>query len=99
MYKDEMMLMISDFLYNRYKAEEFSFDFPARLSYIYKELEKEDKEFAELLDEYMPEICAAYEAHNTGDIDTIKEKEFKSKVLEVYKMALTYIDSQNQKAL
>lgn len=88
MLQDELMLMIAEFLHGKQSAEQFSFDFPARLAYVYSDLKQENPEFAQLMEDDMPELCASFDPHNTGDPDTIDEKSFRAKVTSIYVSAL-----------
>jgi len=69
-----------------------------RLAYIYR-IRKRRKRVCRIIRWQYAKNSASFEAKNTGDVDTINEKEFKKKVLEVYKKALNYIDIVNEKAL
>jgi hypothetical protein len=97
MYSDELMLMIAKFLYGEYDAEGFSFDFPARLSYIYDDLRKENEQLCDLFEDDMPEICAGYDPHGTGDDDTYGLSEFKSRVFDIYGKALPLVNPNLRK--
>ena len=87
-YTNEMMLMISKFLYGELDAEKFSFDFPARLSFIYDEFLKENRELCDYLEDEMPEVCQWYDPHNTGEPGVYNLDTFRKKVYEVYFNAL-----------
>ena len=87
-YTNELMLMIAKFLYGEYDAAEFSFDFPAALSDAYTLFIEENKELCTYLEDEMPELCAAFDPHGTGDEDTLNAEQFRNKVLEVYQKAL-----------
>lgn len=91
MYTNELMLMISKFLYDEYNAAEFSFDFPARLSEVYDEFVVENENLCDLLEDEMPEICSWFDPHSTGCEGTTNEQEFKQKVLAVYSRALPLV--------
>ncbi len=85
---NKMMLMLAYFLYGDRNAEEFSFDFPAKLASVYADLEAENPELAVLLNEEMPETCSWFDPYNTGDEGTMNELQFREKVAEVYQRAV-----------
>lgn len=87
-YTNELMLMIAKFLYGEYDATAFSFDFPAALSDGYTAFLKENKDLCTYLEDEMPDICAAFDPHGTGDVDTLNADQFRGKVLEIYQKAL-----------
>lgn len=89
MYSNELMLMIAKFLYGEYDAEAFSFDFPARLSDVYNDLMKENSRLCDLLEDDMPDICQWYDPHDTGNEGTYGLKEFRAKVFDIYRKALS----------
>lgn len=95
MYSNELMLMIAKFLYGEYSAEDFSFDFPARLSYVYDEFMQENSELCNLLEDEMPEICADYDQY--GLEDTYDAKEFRKRVFSVYIKALNLTEPELRK--
>lgn len=83
-----LMLMIAQFLYGGSAAEDFSFEFPATLSAVYDEFHAENPRLCDLLEEQMPELCADFDPHGTGDPDVLNEAGFREKVLKVYQEAL-----------
>ncbi len=85
---NKLMLMISQFLFGDYDAEEFSYDFPAELVDSYADLEAENPELATMLNDKVPEACSWYDPYNTGDEGTIDETQFREKVAEVYQRAV-----------
>ena len=87
-YTNELMLMIAKFLYGEYDAAAFSFDFPATLSERYNAFLDENKELCVYLEDEMPDVCAAFDPHGTGDNDTLSTDQFRGKVLEIYQKAL-----------
>lgn len=97
MYSNELMLMIAKFLYGEYDAEAFSFDFPARLSYVYDDLMKENHRLCDLLEDDMPEICADFDPHNTNNDGTYGLDIFRQKVYDIYCEALSLIKPNIQK--
>ncbi|GIP57904.1 hypothetical protein [Paenibacillus woosongensis] len=71
-------------------AEEFSFDFPDDLADAYADLERENKALAIMLNDELPDICAAFqpdEAARRGEPDLLNEDQFRQKVKEVYEKA------------
>ena len=86
----ELMLMISRFLFGDFDANDFSFEFPARLNYVYNDFLRENPELCDVLEEDMPEICSYFDPHNTGDPGTYDEKTFREKVSAVYQKAIVY---------
>lgn len=87
-YTNELMLMIAKFLYGEYDAEQFSFDFPAVLSKVYDTFSEENPDLCDYLEEEMPEVCSYFDAHDTGDPDTLNEQQFRTKVMDIYRNAL-----------
>lgn len=87
-YTNMLMLMIAQFLFGGAGAEEFSQEFPATLSAAFDALHAENARLCDLLEEQMPELCAAFDPYETGDPDTLTEARFREKVLEVYQEAL-----------
>nr|DAH76963.1 MAG TPA: hypothetical protein [Caudoviricetes sp.] len=87
-YTNELMLMIAKFLYGEYDAAAFSFDFPTALANAYDDFTQENEELCAYLEDEMPELCASFDPHETGEADTLDEKGFREKVLGVYQGAL-----------
>lgn len=85
---NELMLMIAKFLYGELDAGTFSFDFPARLSGVFDDFRAENENLCDYLEDEMPELCAAFDPHGTGDDGTLDAGQFRAKVLEVYQKAL-----------
>lgn len=85
---NELMLMIAKFLYGEYDAEAFSFDFPAALSKAYEAFSEENADLCAHLEDEMPELCAEFDPHGTGDPETLDLDRFREKVMEVYQKAL-----------
>lgn len=83
-----LMLMIAKFLYGEYGAEQFSFDFPNALADAYNEFQLENAALCNYLDDEMPEVCAYYDSHQTGDPSTLNEDQFRTQVMNIYKNAL-----------
>lgn len=90
MYTNELMLMMSRFLYGEYDPEAFSFDFPARLAFVYDEFINENKSLCDWIEDEMPEICGWFDPHNTGCEGTYGEDVFREKVYDVYVKALAF---------
>lgn len=92
---EKLLNQIKDFLDGKTDAEEFSFDFPAELVYVYDELEQENPALAELLNEEMPETCCnfePYEAERRSRPDIyLSEEQMRKKVAEVYEKALKLV--------
>ena len=84
----ELMSMILSFLYGEYDAGDFSFDFPAKLSFNYTALLTENKHLCDLLEEDVPDICASFDPYNLADKGTFGEREFRDKILAIYLKAL-----------
>lgn len=84
-----LMLMIAKFLYGEYEALRFSFDFPVELAEVYGEFHEENAELCEFLDDEMPEVCAAFDPHETGEAGTSGEVGFRNKVMAIYQRALS----------
>ena len=87
---NEMMLMIAKFLFGEYGAEDFSFEFPAALSNVYETFHTENPRLSEFLEDQMPELCASFDPHGTGDPDTLGEERFRAEVLRVYRDAIPF---------
>ena len=87
-YTNELMLMIARFLHGELDAQTFSFDFPARLDEMFDVFHAENTGLCEYLEDEMPELCAAYDAHGTGDPGTLDADQLRERVLAVYKEAL-----------
>lgn len=87
---EELLSQIKQFLDGKTDPEAFSYDFPEDLAERFKELEKENRRLAELLNEDMPEICANFEpeASLRTHPDYLDEPTFHSKVSAVYEQAL-----------
>lgn len=87
MLTNELMLMVSKFLYGEYDPEEFSFDFPDRMYEVYDEFSKENEALCDCLDD-LSYVCQWYDPHNTGVDGTIGLDEFKQRVFDIYEKAL-----------
>lgn len=85
---NELMLMIARFLHGELDAETFSFEFPAALADAYETLVKENGELCAQLEEEMPELCASFDPHGTGEDDVLDAGQFRAQVMEVYQKAL-----------
>lgn len=87
-YTNELMLMIAKFLHGELDAEAFSFEFPARLSEVFDDFQVENGALCDHLEEEMPELCAAFDPHGTGDDGVLDGEQLRAAVLEVYQKAL-----------
>lgn len=91
----ELINMLDEFLNGGMNAEDFSFDFPARLAYVFDELEKENAALANLLGDELPLLCGDYEPDEETRKEHprwyISEQQMREKVLEVYSKAKQYI--------
>ena len=99
MYSIELMKMIKDMLDGNTGANDFSFDFPARMSFVYDEFLEENPKLCDYLGEEMPDLCSWFDPHNTGCEGTIDEKVFREKVEDIYIKALPLILSMNMKKI
>lgn len=89
MFGQELLQMMKDFIDGKFEAEPFSFDFPARLSYVYDGFYKENQKLCDLLEENMPEYCAAFDPYIAGDPELLNAEQLKAKVRAVYEKALS----------
>lgn len=85
---NELMLMIARFLYGEMGAEDFPFDFPARLSAVFADFQAENAALCNYMEDEMPELCVAFDPHGTGEDGTLNAGQFQARVLEVYQKAL-----------
>lgn len=89
---NELIDMMKGFLEGNVHVNDFSFDFPARLSFVFEELERENAMLAELLSKDMPEVCSGYEPDEEQRKQYpdlyFSEQQIREKVLEVYTQAL-----------
>lgn len=86
---NELMLMIARFLHGELDAEAFSFEFPARLAEVFDAFMAENAALSDYLEDEMPELCAAFDPHGTGEGGTLDEARFRVRVMEVYQKALS----------
>ncbi|WP_059050840.1 hypothetical protein [Paenibacillus senegalimassiliensis] len=87
---EEVLNKIKLFVDGVTDAEEFSFDFPDDLADAYEGLERENKPLAVLLNDEIPDICAAFqpdEAARRGEPELLNEDQFRQKVTKVYEKA------------
>lgn len=86
----EMVHMLKQFIEGVTDAGGFSFDFPARLSFVFGELEKENEDLANLLDG-LTEACGDYEPDEETRKEHpkwyVSEQQLRDKVSEVYEQA------------
>jgi hypothetical protein len=87
--------MMKDFLDGKIDAEEFSFEFPARLAYVTPELDKENPQLSDLLNEDLPETCCNFEPYEAERLSRpdiyLSEEQMRKKVAEVYEKALKLV--------
>lgn len=87
----ELLNIMKQFLDGNISANDFSFDFPARLSFVYEELVEENATLADLLEEDMPEVCGGFETDEEQRKQYpdlyFSEQQMREKVLEVYTQA------------
>lgn len=88
MITNEIMLMISRFIYRDYDAAAFSYDFPEKLLEVSETFDQENPELSQLLGEEMPEVCGFFDPYGTGSAFTYGEDEFRRRVLAIYQKAV-----------
>lgn len=88
MYGQELLQMMENFIDGKSKAEPFSFDFPARLAFVHQDLQKENPALYDLLEEDMPDYCAAYDPDPNGDPDLLSADQLREKVKKAYEKAM-----------
>lgn len=91
----ELLDMMKQFIDGTSTVTDFSFDFPARLAFVFEDLAAVNPKLADLLDDEMPEVCAGYE---TDEEERKKypdlyfsEAQIREKTLQVYQKALTLL--------
>lgn len=88
----ELLANMKSFLEGEIEADDFSFDFPARLAYVTAELDNENPKLSELLNAEMPETCANFEPNdderNTDPDFFLSEQQMREKTKKVYERAL-----------
>lgn len=93
MYGQELLSMMKNFIDGQLEPDSFSFDFPGRLAFVYQHFQKENPELCDLLEENMPDYCAAYDPDPNGDPDLLTGEQLRQKVKEIYEKAVSL---QNQ---
>jgi hypothetical protein len=88
MFGQELLQMMKDFLNGKIEPEQFSFDFPARLSYVYDDFHKENPKLCDYIEEDIPEFCAAFESNPGGNSELLNADQLKEKVKVAYQKAL-----------
>lgn len=95
MIANELVEMMKEFLEGNMSAEDFSFDFPARLAYVTDQLDKENPALSELLNEDMPETCCNFEPDEEERKSYpeiyLSERQMRKKTDEVYHKALKLV--------
>nr|WP_319488484.1 hypothetical protein [uncultured Caproiciproducens sp.] len=84
----ELIQMMKDFLEGKTGPNDFSFDFPARLTFVYDEFQKENPKLCDLIEENMPDYCAAFDPYIDDDRELLNEDQLRKKVKGVYEKAL-----------
>ena len=88
MYGQELLSMMKDFIDGRLEADPFSFDFPGRLAFVYQNFQKENPKLCNLLEENMPDYCAAYDPDPGNEPDLLNGEQLRQKVKAVYEKAI-----------
>ncbi len=88
MYGQELLQMMKNFIDKKIEAEPFSFDFPGRLAFVYKDFRKENPALCDFLQKDMPDYCAAYDPDPAGEPDLLDDEQLREKVKGVYEKAV-----------
>ncbi len=84
---DESLVMLQQFLDEQYDPMSFSYDFPMEAGDMMSSLLAMDRRaglaYGELVD-----ACSWFDPYDTGDPDTIDEKEFRAKAKVAYDEAM-----------